>query len=248
MPDFHDDDSRAEEASRRWRGDETDADLTWGVVISGDSFFDTARTITDLPGGRVDVLELGPGYGRLLRWLLAGDRVESYTGVDLSPARVDRLGQTFPDPRCSFRVQDASTLDLDGRFDLFVCSSTFEHLYPGMDAALRRIRDHLRPGGLAIFDLLQSDDDLTLEWANLASPQSGFVRVYSLAEIRKILEAAGLELIGWRSYVLPLGDRPLILDRAKSGGLIRNQGGWVLIGDTRVGVERALFCCRRTGS
>lgn len=242
--------SPEENSKRRWKGNEPDQGLTWGHVITGDSFWEVASLLTPLSTEPIDVLEIGPGYGRLLRWLLERDRVRSYAGIELSADRVEKLRKDFANSSCEFYAMDADTFELDKAFDLFVCSATFEHLYPSFSKALERVRAHMRPGGDIIFDLLQCDDEIRLESGAFGEqPNDGaFVRVYPLDSLKKLLAEQELELCGLRSYVLPFGDQPLIVDRVKATELIRNNTGWVTIGGVTIGVERLMVHCRVPGS
>jgi len=102
----------ADEALRlsqlRWRGDEHDAGLTWGELWTGDAFLDTAlRVATIMP--KAKIVEIGPGYGRILATLIERDvSFQRYLGVELSERRVARLNQRFGADRIEFRCGDVN--------------------------------------------------------------------------------------------------------------------------------------------
>jgi SAM-dependent methyltransferase len=141
-------------SQRRWSGDEPEVGLTWGRLMSGDSLWDLYQTYHDFTS-KDRILEIGPGYGRLLK--AAQDRLvpfARYTGIDLSEARVERLRREFDVPGIDFVAGDIDNWDTDLRFDVVICSSTFEHLYPDCRRALRNIRRHLAPASALFIDFI----------------------------------------------------------------------------------------------
>jgi SAM-dependent methyltransferase len=108
------------------------------------------------------ILELACGTGRALL-PLARDGY-SVAGVDVSPAMLDiarrRVAQETLEGRVALFEQDIRALDLDHRFALaFVALNSFCHLLSTDDqlAALTRVHQHLKPGGLLLLDLLNPD-------------------------------------------------------------------------------------------
>lgn len=101
------------------------------------------------PGTRV--LDVGCGVGR---WstLLAG-RGGLVTGMDLSPTMITqaqrRAKATGVQNRCRFLVQDLAQLDAGETFDLIVGVTVLQHILEpqALRAAVRRMTDHLAPGG-----------------------------------------------------------------------------------------------------
>src|SRR5205809_5948452 len=82
---------------RRWLTAEPDTDLTWGRLITGDAF---VRKVIEYakPTTETSILEIGPGYGRLLEtWLRLEVPFKKYVGVDLSPTNVRTLAERFAD-------------------------------------------------------------------------------------------------------------------------------------------------------
>ncbi|MCH8273249.1 MAG: class I SAM-dependent methyltransferase [Armatimonadetes bacterium] len=102
------------------------------------------------------VLEVCCGTGRMCRML--AEEGFSLTGVDLSRPMIREASRLAKEAclRVRYEVQDAAELDLGERFD--AAFSFFDSLNnitdPGRLAkALRRVRDHLAPGGPFLFDL-----------------------------------------------------------------------------------------------
>ena len=56
-------------SQRRWRSDEIAPHLTWDRLMTGDSLWDLYQRRHDF-NARDRILEIGPGYGRLLKTAL----------------------------------------------------------------------------------------------------------------------------------------------------------------------------------
>lgn len=115
------------------------------------------------------ILELACGTGRVLLPLAR----EGYqvTGIDVSPAMLELARRKVEAEDLADRVtvveQDMRELALPGRFALaFVAVNSFMHLLNTEDqlAALDRIREHLKPGGLLLLDLFNPDLGRLLEF------------------------------------------------------------------------------------
>jgi SAM-dependent methyltransferase len=97
------------------------------------------------------VLDVGCGIGRWSTMLAA--RGAFVTGMDLSPtmiAQAERravLNGTVS--RCRFLVQDLAQLDAGEKFDLILGVTVLQHILDpaALRAAVRRMSDHLAPGG-----------------------------------------------------------------------------------------------------
>jgi len=147
-----------------------------------------------------DVLDLACGTGNLLPRLPA---VQGYTGVDGSPEMLRAARRKFP--AASLAAGDSAALPFaDARFDTVVCASAF-HVFPEPERALAEVRRVLRrPGRLLLLDW--SRDALSMRvldlWLRLTGDR--YRRMYSLAELRSLVEAAGFRVaaaerhrIGW---------------------------------------------------
>ena len=143
-----------ERSRKRWRGNEADRALTWGTIWDGSAFVKAALKRVSFTSS-ASILEIGPGYGRLLDEILReGLQFQSYLGLDLSPGRIERLTAKYRgDERIKFLLGDVETFQLEQRFDLCISSATFVHLYPDCGKALRNIERHMKPGGYLAFDV-----------------------------------------------------------------------------------------------
>ncbi len=106
----------------------------------GDPFVDilASRRIWD---ERTRIVEIGPGYGRIIEAILQrGLPVSHYTGLELSAARIARLKKRYPAQRVSFIEGDIlGSVTLNESADLVFGAAVFEHFYPDFGAALRTI-------------------------------------------------------------------------------------------------------------
>jgi SAM-dependent methyltransferase len=191
-----------------WRAAEPNPNLTWGIEVSGEAFVSKAAQYGAL-GPRSRVLEVGPGYGRLLAACLQrGASFGSYVGVDLSRENLSYLRERFPQENVAFLHGDVETFKIDEPVDAVISSLTFKHLFPSFEEALRNLGRQLRPGGLAVFDLLEghrryfAEDGVT------------YVRSYTQPEIKTILAATGFELVAFdQVHHLPDYTRLLVVAR-----------------------------------
>jgi phytanoyl-CoA hydroxylase len=169
----------------RWRADEPDEGLTWGVAMVGDEFVRFLTAQVPLSGSST-IVEIGPGYGRILAALLKHQvPFRRYIGLEISAARVARLRNEFRDPRIEFREADVlAGLELDATADLTFSSAVFEHLYPDFGAALKTISTFTKPGGAVVLDFVRADE--TLETAQNWFERETYIRVYSLSEMKAV--------------------------------------------------------------
>jgi SAM-dependent methyltransferase len=143
-------------SQKRWSGDEPAAGLTWGSLMTGDSLWVLYEKYREF-SSRDKIFEIGPGYGRLLRTALERKiPFHSYTGLELSQSRVDRLRREFPFENFQFVQGDVDTWTTSSRFDVVICSSTFEQLYPDCRTALRNVHQYLSADGSAFIDFIEN--------------------------------------------------------------------------------------------
>lgn len=178
---------------QRWRGDDrADAGLTWGVILEGDSFFGELEKHLERWQG-INILEIGPGYGRLLQSLM---RLHSafghYVGLDISPVKVEKLRRRFGSDLVSFEVGDCRTWRGNpvAPFDLIICSSTFEHVRPDFSHALKNLIMFLKRDGAFAFDL--TDVGQELDFGGIGGSSREFVRHYYDQAIITLCMAIGL--------------------------------------------------------
>jgi SAM-dependent methyltransferase len=183
-------------AEARWRRDESDASLTWGNIITGDGFIDQVeRLFSFTPEQRI--LEIGPGYGRLLETLLRrGHPFKEFVGLDLSPPRIARLTTRFGAQNIKFTIGNCDSYLPNALFDLVLSSSTFEHIFPSVQQSLRTICSCLKPMGMAFIDFISIDECLGTSRAYFENGAGGaFIRIYSRDELYTLFAAAGLEIV-----------------------------------------------------
>jgi SAM-dependent methyltransferase len=173
----------------RWRAARPDAHLTWGAELTGDAFIEKAEAAGAFGPGRV-VVEVGPGYGRLLASALErGAEFESWAGIDLSQENVDHLeGRFGGESRAAFQVADVEEVKLDRPADAVLSSLTFKHLYPSFERALTNLGSQLSPGGVVLFDLIEG------ERRYFEEDEVTYIRWYTRDEVRELVERCGLEL------------------------------------------------------
>ena len=189
---LHESREEAWERSRtRWRAAEPTPNLTWDVPLTGDAFIDRAEHHGAFGEGR-HVVEVGPGYGRLLATALdRGLAFRSYTGVDLSQRNVTHLSERFDDARISFRCEDVEEARFADPPDSVLSSLTFKHLFPSFQPALANLAGQMAAGGVVLFDLIEGsrryfeDDGVT------------YIRWYERDEVERILTGCGLEPVAF---------------------------------------------------
>lgn len=180
----------AEERSKaRWREAPPGPGLTWGVQVSGDPAAEAAQRHGVFGSGRT-VLEVGPGYGRVLEAALArGVEFGRYIGLDLSEENVRHLRERFADPRIEIVHGDVESFALGEPIDAALSFLTFKHLYPSCQVAVENLGRQLRPGGLVVFDLIEGSREY------FHRDRATFMREYTRAEAEQIVRAAALELV-----------------------------------------------------
>ena len=175
-----------------WRAARPRKGLTWGRELSGEAFVAKADSHGAFAAGQA-ILEIGPGYGRLLREILRRKLpFERYVAVDISPANAEYLRKEFARSDVSVIVGDVESVELEGRFDLVLSSLTLKHLYPSFEAGLRNVARHLNFGARVIFDLIENEPRQFF-------PADGpvYVRWYSREEVEEILSSVALELVAF---------------------------------------------------
>lgn len=179
----------------RWRISEPGPVLTWGSLMTGDSFVDQMDRFFQFKPD-TEILEIGPGYGRLLKTLLARHKdFRRFVGVDLSRPCTDALRAQFQSARMQFFAGNGDTYPYPQLYDLVVASVTFEYLFPSIAACLEHLSRCMRPGATMFADFISHDDNLSISRAYFEEETGAFVRLYSEAELRKFFQDAGLKVI-----------------------------------------------------
>ncbi len=181
--------STADRSKRRWREAPPDAGLTWGDEVSGEPAVEIAERY-GVFGPDHAVLEVGPGYGRILGAALArGVEFRRYIGLDLSQENVDHLRRTYDDPRLEIVCGDVESAEFGEPLDAAYSFLTFKHIYPSFAAALANIGGQLRPGGRVVFDLIEGSREY------FHRDQVTFMREYTRPAAAGIVARAGLRLV-----------------------------------------------------
>ncbi len=175
----------------RWRRATPDGHLTWGVKINGDSFVSKMNDYGAF-GPDKSLLEIGPGYGRLLSSILARQApFKNYLGLDLSESNVGFLQQEFGGANVSFLNGDAEKIELDSRYDVVFSSLTFKHLFPNFERLLANIARYLNAGSLVFIDLIEGVGE------HFEADGVTFLRHYTKDEVVEILGHCGLRLVAF---------------------------------------------------
>jgi len=200
----------AERAKSRWREAPPDRGLTWGDEVSGVPAVLAAERYGVFAPDHA-VLEIGPGYGRILGAALErGVDFRRYVGLDLSQENVDHLRRTFDDPRLEIVCGDVESAEFDEPLDAAYSFLTFKHIYPSFAQALTNIAGQLRPGGRVVFDLIEGSREY------FHRDQVTFMREYTRPEAAGIVARAGLRLVAidevvhapGRTRMLIVAERP----------------------------------------
>lgn len=133
------------------------------------------------------ILEIGPGYGRLLKTAIERNiPFSTYTALELSDARVAQLRTEFTLGTVRFVQGDIDSWVGDRPFDVVICSSTFEHLHPDCKRALRNIREQLAATGSVFIDFIRA------EASAVSFEETGtYIREYSQDEARDVFQKCG---------------------------------------------------------
>jgi len=176
----------------RWRASPPNEGLTWGLMLTGDPFIKKVESYGVFSSTKA-ILEIGPGYGRLLKSILSRKLpFREYLGVELSAKNVAYLNQTFPNERVSFVHADAEKIAFSRKFDVVLSSLVFKHLYPSFERALANIASYANQGGFFFFDLLEGR---RRNFEGKEGEGSAYVREYSKKEIQGILRRTSLVLV-----------------------------------------------------
>lgn len=178
-----------ERSQVRWRNVEPNEGLTWGYKLSGDAFI---AKVSEYDAFSQDkrILEIGPGYGRLLKACLDHSTpFAEYLGVDISPQNVEHLRQRFADQRVSFVLGDVTSMTLQERYDVVLSSLVFKHLYPSFEPALSNCVAQLNAGALVCFDLIEGSGTV------FEGDGVTYIKRYARDEVSQILERCGLDLV-----------------------------------------------------
>ena len=208
------------------------------------------------------IVDVGCGTGELLRHL----RVAGYTqlaGYDFSPGCLALAQQKLP--QITWQQYDILAAPLPERYDLVLLTTVIDFV-PAPLVALQHLRQSVAPGGLALITFrnrwaywpgyyLRHLAPLLRRWPRvqhwglwfttplgLRRHDQPFERTYSLAEARRLLTAAGLELVTSAGMMsLPM---LWILDRPRLLGAVRAWDRWAQRWPMRAPFYQLAFVCR----
>lgn len=126
-----------------------------------------------------DVLEIGCGRGGGLSYIANNFSLATAKGVDLSKRAIAFCNKYYKIKGLSFMQGDAQNLNIEDETSDVIFNVESSHRYPDMDAFLGEVKRILRPGGRFLFTDFRFD--------------------YELDEMKKALEACGLEIIKERN-------------------------------------------------
>jgi len=167
-----------------WRRSLPNVALTWNVEMVGAEFLGHVKAACGSRFARI--VEIGPGYGRVLKTLLASDvQFDEYCGLDISPETTRYLASTFKDARLRFTNADFLKQAIPAPVQLIYSSAVFLHLYPDITPALRWCHGTLADGGYVCFDVPRGGRRyIDAGWGL-------YVREYVEPELRDLVASAG---------------------------------------------------------
>ncbi len=181
----HEGDARGR-SKRRWSSVEPGPGLTWGEELSGQPAIHVCERHGAFGPGRT-ILEIGPGYGRIVgAALAAAAEFERYVGLELSERNVEHLRGAIDDPRVEIVQGDAESAQLGEPVDAVISFLTFKHIYPSFEGALANLRPQLRDGAVVIFDLIEGSRTY------FQRDETTYVHEYTRDEAERIVRAVGL--------------------------------------------------------
>jgi SAM-dependent methyltransferase len=153
-----------------------------------------AFLLGQLPAPPARLLEVGCGTGALCRAAAAAGH--TVTGIDLSPEMVRVARQRTADScPVTFRCGDFFSLTLpEEGFDCVLSAATLHHL--PLDAAVTRMADLTRPGGVLVIHDLRSDEGI---WDRARSLGGVAARAWTRLRAGWIRERAELRA-AWREH------------------------------------------------
>ena len=142
-----------------------------------------------------EILDVGCGTGELLVWLRSELGADvTYVGADLSETTVEENGRRHP--FATFHALDVQRGALDRTFEAVICTEVVEHL-DDRPSALKHLASMVSPGGHLI---------LTCPTGKVHATEKHFGHVNhpTPRELRRDLEAAGLEVVSMKRWGFPL--------------------------------------------
>ncbi|MDP4176779.1 MAG: class I SAM-dependent methyltransferase [Bacillota bacterium] len=142
------------------------------------------------------VLDVGCGTGTILSLLSKNESI-SLSGVDLSEKMLDIAKQKLDD-RVELKLGDSEQIPWANQtFDAIICTDSFHH-YPEPEKVLYEILRVLKKGGhLIIGDPWMPSPFRQVTNRLLKYSKDGDYKIYSKAEIIKLLTRCGFSSVNW---------------------------------------------------
>jgi len=207
LPKF---DVRSTDFHKVWFESKPNPSLTWNLKIIGDAFVDMAKKHVLFSEDK-SILELGPGYGRILSSIIKKNiSFKYYTGIDLSPNNLKNLKKKFSNKNIDFVQGAFSEISLNRKYDILLSSLTLKHQYPTFFESLKNISQYLNKESTLLFDLIENSKEKTdkIEINSLLEKgpaqvnigmddgaMNTYVANYTRMEITEILKKIHLKLI-----------------------------------------------------
>lgn len=115
------------------------------------------RILEELPRPCPSLLDVGCGEGRLGRFLLAHNAIDSYTGVDFSDELLAIAAEVTKGEFYRREISRPGALDDLGQFDVVASLAVLQHI-PGIDSRIRllsSLKEKIHPGGMIILSTWQ---------------------------------------------------------------------------------------------
>lgn len=180
-------------SKKRWREVEPESHLTWRKKINGDNFVKKMQCYAHFSKEK-KMLEIGPGYGRVLKSILEMKiPFKKYTALDISQKNVAFLKSNFTDESIEFLNGDVESFSFHDQFDIVFSSLTFKHFFPTFENALKNLDKFMNPGGLISFDLLEGNR------RGFENDGVTYMHFYTKEKVIAILQKIPMELVSFDS-------------------------------------------------
>jgi SAM-dependent methyltransferase len=175
-------------ARKRWIEAKPNKHLTWNKEVSGDAFIKKVLAYDQFQPNK-NILEIGPGYGRLLKAILKENiPFKNYYGIDLSAENVAFLEKNFNAPNVHFINGNVEEIMLDIKFDTVLSSLTFKHMFPTFEKALYNISMYMQENAHIFFDLIEGNEGIIYD-------DGTYIKFYNKPKIKDILRRSQIKLV-----------------------------------------------------
>jgi len=179
----------------RWRHAVPNEELTWNNNLSGYAFIDKVLEYYEVTPQQT-IVELGPGYGRLLTSLMVKNiTFDKYVGIDISEQNITYLKNKFNSDDIDFIHADAESCNHISSYDLYISSLTMKHLYPTFYSVLKNVVRYANSDAMFIFDLIEGSR------AFFEQDSITYIKQYTKDEVKEILDDVGLHLVAFSEVV-----------------------------------------------